>query len=98
PVIAYNLLQSIELLSTTCTLLADKAITTLRVRSENLEKHLGHNPILVTALNPIVGYNKAAEIAKQAYRQQRPVLDVAEELTDLSRNELEALLDPSKLV
>ena len=55
------------------------------------------NPILVTALNPIIGYDKAAEIAKSAYQSNRPIIDVAEESTDLSRDELLSLLDPQKL-
>ena len=58
---------------------------------------LSQNPILVTALNPIIGYLKAADIAKKAYKQGRPVLDVAEEETDIDRGELEKLLDPHKL-
>ena len=97
PVIAYNLLQSIELLSNVTRLLADKAIESFVVRHDNLEKALALNPILVTALNPIIGYLKAAEIAKQAYKQQRPILDVAEEMTELSRAELEKLLNPRHL-
>ncbi|MDO6748683.1 aspartate ammonia-lyase, partial [Gilvimarinus sp. 1_MG-2023] len=63
----------------------------------NLQQALARNPILVTALNPIVGYMKAAEIAKQAYKEKRPVLDVADEQTNLGRAELERLLDPAKL-
>ena len=98
PVIAYNLLQSIELLSNASRILADHAISTLVVQQQNIQKSLTRNPILVTALNPIVGYSKAAEIAKQAYAENRPVLDVAQELTNLSRQELEALLDPLGLV
>lgn len=97
PVIAHNLLESIELLSTAANRLADTALQGFRVRSENLQAALQRNPILVTALNPIIGYMKAAEIAKKAYAEGRPVLDVADELTDLSRAELESLLDPRKL-
>ena len=97
PVIAYNLLQSIELLSSVSVQLADKAISTFTVREENLKKALSRNPILVTALNPIIGYLKAAEIAKKAYKSGRPVIDVADEETDLGREELERLLDPAKL-
>ncbi len=97
PVIAYNLLQSTELLTNASRLLADKAISGFEVRRETLERTLGRNPILVTALNPVIGYLKAAEIAKTAYRDQRPVIDVAEEMTDLSRQELEQLLDPARL-
>ena len=65
--------------------------------SRKSNQALHRNPILVTALNPIIGYGKAAEIAKKAYKEGRPVVDVAEEETDLSREELLALLDPAKL-
>lgn len=97
PLIASNLLGSIQLMSNSAAILADKAIEGFTVNEKNLEKALHRNPILVTALNPVIGYAKAAEIAKQAYETQRPVIDVAEEMTDLPRNELEALLDPIKL-
>ena len=97
PVIAYNLLQSIELLASVSRLLADKAIADFTVRQENLNRVLAMNPILVTALNPIIGYLKAAEIAKLAYRTGRPVIDVAAEMTGIPREELERLLDPARL-
>jgi len=97
PVIAHNMLQSIELLGSVTRVLADKAIAGFTVREERLQLALSRNPILVTALNPIIGYMKAAEIAKKAYQQQRPVIDVAAELSGLSRDELEHLLDPAQL-
>ncbi len=97
PVIAKNLLESIELISNISILLADKAITSFTVNEEKLTEALARNPILVTALNPIIGYLKAAEIAKLAYKEGRPIVDVAAENTDLSRDELTALLDPAKL-
>jgi fumarate hydratase class II len=97
PLIARNLLESIQLISNVSRLLADKAITSFTVNQAKLEQALARNPILVTALNPIIGYAKAAEIAKQAYKEARPVIDVAEENTDLEREELERLLDPAKL-
>ncbi|PUA45267.1 aspartate ammonia-lyase [Pseudomonas protegens] len=97
PVIAQNLLGSIELLANSSRLLADKAIASFKVNEPKLKEALARNPILVTALNPIIGYQKAAEIAKTAYRQGRPVIDVALELTDLPRSQLETLLDPEKL-
>lgn len=97
PLIAHNLLQSIELMSNSCTALAEKAINSFSVQQDNINRALALNPILVTALNPLVGYAKAAEIAKQAYQQQRPVLDVALEHTNYSRSELEQLLDPARL-
>ena len=97
PVIAYNILQSLSLLSNAAHLLADKAIATFVVKPDNLNQALQKNPILVTALNPLIGYLKAAEIAKTAYKQGRPIIDVAEEMTDISRERLEQLLDPAKL-
>ena len=97
PVIAQNLLSSIELLANSSRLLADKAIASFKVNEGKLKEALARNPILVTALNPIIGYQKAAEIAKTAYQQGRPVIDVALEFTDLPRSQLEVLLDPEKL-
>lgn len=97
PVIAYNTLQSIELLANSSRLMADKAIASFSVRQDNLDKALAKNPILVTALNPVIGYEKAAKIAKQAYKSGQPIIDVAEQQTELSRSELEKLLNPSKL-
>nr|WP_314488032.1 class II fumarate hydratase [uncultured Pseudomonas sp.] len=97
PVIARNLLESIELLANTSRLLADKAIGSFTVNDAKLKEALSRNPILVTALNPIIGYLKAAEIAKTAYKQGRPIIEVALEHTDLSRDQLQTLLDPEKL-
>ncbi|MGZ8241915.1 MAG: class II fumarate hydratase [Methylobacter sp.] len=97
PVLAYNVLQSIEILGNVSRLLADKAIAGFTVREDNLQKALAKNPILVTALNPLIGYAKAAEIAKAAYKQGRPIIEVAAEMTDLSREDLEKLLEPSHL-
>ncbi|MBC3951487.1 MULTISPECIES: class II fumarate hydratase [Pseudomonas] len=97
PIIAQNLLSSIELLANSSRLLANKAIATFKVNEAKLKEALSRNPILVTALNPIIGYQKAAEIAKTAYKQGRPIIDVALEHTDLQRSQLEALLDPEKL-
>lgn len=97
PLIADNLLSSISLLANTSSLLADKAVKTFTVNEEHLQSALHRNPILVTALNPIIGYAKAAEIAKKAYRENRPIKDVAAEETDIPVEELEVLLDPEKL-
>ena len=98
PVVALNLLQSIELLANASRLLADKAIAGFCVNEARIREALDRNPILVTALNNVIGYELGAKIAKTAYAEGRPVIDVAEEMTDLSREELTELLDPSKLV
>ncbi len=97
PVIAYNLLQSIELLANATRVLADNAIRGFDVNTENLEEALARNPILVTALNNVIGYDLGAKIAKQAYAQKRPVLEVATELSGLDAAKLKELLDPAKL-
>ncbi len=97
PIIAYNLLQSIEILANAARALADRAIAGFSVNTEQLRDALAHNPILVTALNTIIGYDKAAAIAKKAYAERRPVLKVAEEMTNLGEKELKRLLDPAGL-
>ena len=97
PLVAATLLESVELLGNVARLLADRAVATFKVRQDNLDAALKRNPILVTALNRVIGYEKGAALAKQAYKEGRSIIDVAEELTDLSREELERLLDPLKL-
>ena len=97
PVIAYNLLKSINLLAGAMNVLSAKGGKTFKVNKKNIVESLSMNPILVTALNPIIGYEKAAEIAKKAYKEGRPIIDVAVEETDLSESRLKKLLDPSKL-
>jgi fumarate hydratase, class II len=97
PVITYNLLQSIHLLANVSRALADSAIAGFKVNTARLAEALERNPILVTALNPVIGYEKGAAIAKQAYAQGRPIREVALENTQLSREELAKLLDPAEL-
>ncbi|MDH5360081.1 MAG: class II fumarate hydratase [Gammaproteobacteria bacterium] len=94
PMIAYNLLQSIELLGNTARVLADTAIAGFTVNEASLEGALARNPILVTALNPVIGYEKGAKIAKRAYAEGRPLLEVAMEELDMEEAELKRLLDP----
>ncbi len=97
PLIAHNLLQSIRLLANAARLLADNAIAGFKVNEARLAEALERNPILVTALNPVIGYEKGAAIAKKAYAEGRPIREVAAELTDLPREQLARLLDPAEL-
>ena len=97
PMLAHNLLESIGLLANVARLLADKAIAGFVVREDHIAQALNRNPILVTALNPVIGYAKGAATAKQAYKEGRPILDVARETTGLSEKELKKLLDPAIL-
>lgn len=97
PVIAYNLLQSVEILANAAGLLAEKVIAGFHVNRERLQAALDRNPILVTALNRVVGYDRAAAIAKRAYVERRPILEVAQEMCELGEAELKRLLDPAEL-
>ncbi|MQM38693.1 Fumarate hydratase class II [wastewater metagenome] len=97
PVIAYNLLQSEMLLANASRSLADDAIAGFTVNEARLAEALERNPILVTALNSVIGYEKGAAVAKRAYQEGRPVREVAREMTDLSEAELDRLLDPQTL-
>lgn len=97
PLVAYDLLQSIDLLAAAAHLLADKAINGFTVNHKNIKNTLAKNPILVTALNSVIGYELGAKIAKQAYQEGRAVIDVACDMTDISRSELERLLSPENL-
>ena len=97
PVIAYNLLQSINLLANSARLMADKAIAGFTVNEEALTNALSRNPILVTALNSVIGYEKGAAVAKKAYAEGITVIESALQLTDLSEDELRKLLEPTKL-
>lgn len=97
PVVAHNLLQSIEILGNAARNLADRSISRLEVRKDRIADMVGRNPILVTALNPIIGYDLAAKIAKKAFAESRPLKEVAKEMTDLSNEELDNALDPIKM-
>ncbi|MCE5230197.1 class II fumarate hydratase [bacterium] len=97
PVIARNLLESITILGNAARNLADRAIAGFTVNKERMAGLLGKNPILVTSLNSIIGYEKGAKIAKTAYAEGRSLKEVALELTDLKPAELDRLLDPRKM-
>ncbi|MDX1351623.1 MAG: class II fumarate hydratase [Thiomicrorhabdus sp.] len=97
PMIAHNLLQSIEIASNSAIQLANMAIKGFTVNIANIQKALDVNPILVTALNTVVGYEKGAAIAKEAYASARPVLEVALEMTDLDEATLKQYLNPALL-
>jgi fumarate hydratase, class II len=96
PVIAYNLLQSIDILSSAASNLADQCVAGLEATErgpELVEKGL----MLATALAPEIGYDKAAEISKEAYNSGKTIREVAREKTGLSEEELDKLLDARKM-
>lgn len=97
PVIAYNLIQSIRLLANSARLMADKAIAGFTVNESALTGALSRNPVLVTALNNVIGYEKGAAVARRAYAEGLTVIESALALTDLSEQDLVRLLDPARL-
>ncbi|MBA2390988.1 MAG: class II fumarate hydratase [Geodermatophilaceae bacterium] len=94
PVIAHNLLESITILGHASRLLADKGIQGFTVNRDKMANLVDKNPILVTALNAIIGYDTGAKIAKTAYAEGRTLREVAREMTDLTDEELDRYLDP----
>src|SRR5690606_42120933 len=97
PVIADNRRKSVEIRATMSNVLADKAIAGFTVDTERIAELVDKNPIMVTGLNPVIGYENGAKIAKKAYAEKRTVKDVAKELTDLTDEELDHILDPAVL-
>ena len=97
PILTHNLLESIEIMASMSNVLADKAIAGFTVNTDHIADLVDKNPIMVTALNPIIGYENAAKIAKRAYAEKRSVKEVAVEMTDLSAEEVDRLLDPAEL-
>ena len=97
PVLARNTLESARLLASAARLLAEKALPDIRIHAEALEVRLWLNPILATALTPLIGYEKAAAIAKKAYAEGRSVLEVAVEETGEDEGTLRSLMDPRRM-
>ena len=97
PMVAHSLLESIRLLAAASRNLAQRSVSRIIVREEQIQSLVGRNPILVTTLNPLIGYDLAAKIAKTAFAENRPLLEVAKEMCDLPEDELKKALDPAKM-
>ncbi len=98
PVMAHNLLESIELLISGNTVFDEKLISELEANTEKLEENIQKNSILVTALVPVIGYDKSAEIAKEAISQNKTIKEVLVEKELLSGEEIDKLLNIEKLI
>ncbi|HVP15300.1 MAG TPA: class II fumarate hydratase [Terriglobales bacterium] len=96
PLIARNLLESIRLLASVSRVFADKAVAGLVANEETCRGYVEISPSMATALNPLIGYDKAAEIAKRSFRERRPVRELAREMTTLSPEEIDRALDPRR--
>ena len=96
PMIARNLLESIQLLASAARAFADKALAGTVANEETCRGYVEISPSMATALNPLIGYDKAAEIAKRSFKEKRPVRELAREMTKLSPEEIEHALDPRR--
>jgi fumarate hydratase class II len=97
PVIAHNILQSIALLASVSRLLADKAIAGFEVDDQRMTEFIHQNPILATVLNPVIGYDKAAEAVKRAIKEKKTIKQVVVDMGYLSPSEADRILDPAKM-
>ena len=98
PVMAYNLLESIELLTTSTDVFEKKLINHLEANTEKLDENIQKNSILVTALVPVIGYDKSAEVAKEAMSQNKTIKEVLIDKNLISIEEIDELLDIEKLI
>lgn len=98
PIMIYNILNSIEILTNACRILADKCIKDFIVNKEHVEELLYRNPIIATILNPIIGYDKSAEVVKRALKEKRSVKEIVVEMGYLSKEEAEKIFDLNKLI
>ena len=98
PVMAHNLLESIELLTTSTDVFEKKLINDLEANTEKLDENIQKNSILVTALVPVIGYDKSAEVAKEAMSQNKTIKEVLLEKNLISREEIDELLNIEKLI
>ena len=98
PVMAHNLLESIELLTTSSDVFENKLINELEANTEKLDENIQKNSILVTALVPVIGYDKSAEVAKEAMSQNKTIKEVLLEKNLISSEEIDELLNIEKLI
>ncbi len=96
PLMAHNLLESVRLLAAASRVFADKAIAGLVANEETCRGYIEISPSMATALNPLIGYDAAAEIAKRSFKERRPVRELAREMTKLSPREIDEALDPHR--
>ncbi len=96
PMMATNLLESARLLANVSRLLADRAVLGMVANEATCASFVEISPSMATALNPLIGYDKAARIAKRSYEERRPVRELAGEMTDLTQAQIDEALDPRR--
>lgn len=98
PVMAHNILESISLLSSSTRIFEEKLIIGLEANTEKLDENIQKNSILVTALVPKIGYDKAAEVAKEAVSKNVTIKEILVEKALIPESEIDELLDVEKLI
>jgi fumarate hydratase, class II len=98
PVIIYNVLQSIRLISDACESFTDNCVTGIKANEKNIRKHLNDSLMLVTALNPHIGYDNAAKIAKKAHKENKTLKEAAIELNILTSEKFDEIVKPEKMI
>jgi fumarate hydratase class II len=96
PMMATNLLESARLLANVSRLFADRAIRGMVANEETCTGYIEISPSMATALNPLIGYDKAAEIAKRSFKERKPVRQLAAEMTGLTKEQIAEALDPRR--
>ncbi|HVO73196.1 MAG TPA: lyase family protein, partial [Ignavibacteriaceae bacterium] len=98
PVIIYNVLQSIKLLSDACESFTDNCVVGIEANKNNIKKNLDNSLMLVTALNPHIGYDKAAQVAKKAHKENKTLKEAAVELGFLTAEKFDEVVKPEKMI
>lgn len=98
PVMIYNLIQSIYLLSDACHSFTDHCVVGIEPNKENITRHLTNSLMLVTALNQVIGYDKASQIAKKAFKDGTTLKEACLALGFLTADEFDTAVDPKKMV
>jgi len=98
PVIAFNLLQSIRLLADACESFSDNCVAGIEPRRENIDRHLHHSLMLVTALSPSIGYDNAAKVAKKAHAENKTLKEAAVAMGLLTEDEFDKAVRPEQMI
>jgi len=97
PVIIYNLLQSIEILTNTCKILKERCVDGIIADEETCRKFAESSLALVTILSPLIGYRKAAEVAKRSLKENRPIPEVVQQMRILTDEQFKKVFDLEKM-
>jgi fumarate hydratase, class II len=98
PVIAFNILQSIKLLADACESFADNCVVGIEANEANIKKHLENSLMLVTSLNPVIGYDNAAKVAKKAHKENKTLKEAVIELGLLTSEKFDEVVRPEKMI